>query len=271
MRLLAAITVPGTTTFLGTALLLGMTAATSYGQPSSPHRWLSEAPGEMVRLIDKGQVEIQIDDEKLRQTGKAALTIFRFALDFDYKFRAEWVERNPPSRAWQARITSWIEQPKVRPAHTICIGSNFQPTQPWQSSLMKHEMDHVAISTDPRLIKIIQRVLQRRKTWLESFEQSAQPTDAELRQRVEADVRKTVAAFETMIQAQYDLLDRVTLDGRAGFEDRRTFFEGLYNLEGLERSKFAFLEEVRSFVKDRLTTASAKKEVADHYQFVVPQ
>ncbi len=69
---------------------------------------------------------------------------------------------------------------------------------------MKHEMDHVAISTDPRLIKIIQRVLQRKKTWLESFEQSTQPTDAELRQRVEADVRKTVAAFETMIQAQYD-------------------------------------------------------------------
>ncbi len=91
MRLSAAMTISGRTTFLGTALFLCMLAATSYGQPSSPNRWLSEAPGEMVRLIDKGQVDIQIDDDKLRQTGKAALTIFRFALDFDYKFRAEWV------------------------------------------------------------------------------------------------------------------------------------------------------------------------------------
>lgn len=237
-------------------------------EDSSPHPWMSDAPGEFVRLIDKGNVSIQVDDELVRKSGKSAITIFRFALDFDYKFRSQWVESGARSGVWKAKITSWIDQPKVRPEHTICIPSKFNPKSPWQSALMKHEFDHVAISTDPRLIKIIQKVLERRKTWVEEFEQATMPRESEIRQRIEVEVGRTVKICETMIQAQYDELDKKSTDGMSSIENRQEFFLGMFSVQGLERCKFAFLADMRAFVSDRLSNDSTAKEVEEHYLYL---
>lgn len=235
---------------------------------AEPHPWLANAPGEFVRLIEKGNVRIQVDDDRIRRSGKAALTHFQFSIDFDFKYRPEWIPSTAQSGVWKAKITAWLDQPKINPEHIIYVPSTFRPEDPWRSRLLKHEFDHVAVSSDPRLVKIIQRILQRRKTWIESFEQPTRPTDSEIRERIRQDVERTVKSCELMIQSKYDELDKQSTDGLTALPDRMDFFVDLYSVEGLARSQFEHLDLVKSFVADRLSGDAAIKEIENHYLFL---
>jgi hypothetical protein len=254
---------------LCTAMMIGW-ASLGAAQTPENHPWIAHAPGEFVRLIDKGNVKIQVDDALIRKTGKSALTIFRFAVDFDYKFRVESMESGARTGSWKFRIVSWMDEPKIRQEHTIFIPSSFQPLEPWRSQLLRHEFDHISISTDPRLAKIFQRVLQRRKNWIAVFEQKDAPNESQLRERVQEDIAQTVKNFESMIQLQYDFLDKISSEGMATIDSRSEFFQDLYTVAGLERCRFEYLATIKSFVADRLTTSASKQEVAQHYLFLNP-
>jgi Cu/Ag efflux protein CusF len=237
-------------------------------QESKPHPWMASAPGEFVRLIDRGNVKITIDDERIAKAKKSALTLFQFSVKYDFKFRYEWIQGDPAETAWNARIIAWMDQPKVRLDHTICLQSTFQPREPWQSKLLKHEFDHVAISTDPRLVSIIQRVLQRRRNWVAKWEQDTQPSESDVRKRVQEEIDLEVKICEHMIQLQYDALDRESSDGLSDIRDRKPFFQELYSIQGLERCKFEYTDAIRSFVKEKLSSPTVESEVAKHYLFL---
>ena len=241
-----------------------------FAAPPEPHPWLAQAPGEYVRHIDRGNVQIKVDDERIRQSGKSALTLFQFVVDFDFKFRFEWIEANAQKGLWRARITAWMDQPKIRLDHTICIPSTYNPAKPWESKLMKHEFDHIAISTDPRMTKIINRVLQRRRTWVAEWEQETKPKEADVRDRIRQEISLEIKNCENMIQAQYDRLDKETSDGLVTIGDRMDFFFGLYTVAGLERCKFEYVDLVRDSIADKRAMSAAKKEVEQHYLFLTP-
>jgi len=233
-----------------------------------PHPWLADAPGEFVRLIDRGNVKIKVDDKRIRQANKAALTSFRFIVDYDFRFRYQWIESNRNENLWRAKIMAWMDQPKIRLEHTIFVPSTFTPTIPWQSNLLKHEFDHVAISTDPRLEKILKRVLQRRRVWVAEWDQATMPTENDLRAKIKDDLTFETKSFEKMIQSQYDQLDRESVDGLQDISDRQKFFLDLYTVAGLERTAFEYLDPVRDYLNDKSTDTRSRKDVDLHYLFL---
>ena len=251
-------------------LLVAATANQGIAQSGNAHPWLAAAPGEFVRLIDRGNVKIVVDDDRIRKSGKTALTLFQFVVDYDFKFRHQVLGFDKESRVWQAKIMAWIDQPKVRLDHTICIQSNFAPTSPWESKLLQHEFDHVAISTDPRMLKIIKRELQQRRQWVGKWEQNGAPTEQDVRKTIFEAITAEVKSLEQLVQSQYDVLDQESNQGLSDIHSRKDFFRRLYTVEGLERCKYVFNDGMREFVKVKLSNAASQKEVDGHYLFLVP-
>ena len=241
-----------------------------FAQNGVAHPWLADAPGEFVRLVDRGNVKIVVDDDRIRKSGKTALTLFQFVVDYDFKFRHQVLGFDQESRVWQARIVAWIDQPKVRLDHTICIQSNFAPASPWESKLLRHEFDHVAISTDPRMLKIIKRELQQRRQWVGKWEQNGAPTEQDIRKNIFEAITAEVKSFEQLVQSQYDYLDQESNQGLSDINSRKDFFRRLYTVEGLERCKYVFDDGMREFVKEKLSNTASQKEADGHYLFLTP-
>ena len=179
-------------------LLATATVNQGFAQSIKSHPWLADAPGEFVRLVDRGNVKIVVDDERVRKSGKTALTLFQFVVDYDFKFRHQVLGFDKESRVWQAKIMAWIDQPTVKLEHTICIQSNFAPAKPWESKLLRHEFDHVAISTDPRILKIIKRELRQRRQWIAKWEQNGAPTEQDVRKIISEAITAEVKSFEQL-------------------------------------------------------------------------
>ncbi len=249
---------------------LALFACNTAGQSAKPHPWLTEAPGEFVRLVDRGNVNIVVDDDRIRKAGKSALTLFQFAVDYDFRFRHQLLGYDSEANVWQAKIVAWMDQPKIKLEHTVCVQSNFTPDLPWESKLLRHEFDHVAISTDPRFLKIIKRSLQQRRQWIGKWTQSNAPTEQDMRESVLAAITAEVRSIEKLVQSQYDLLDQESSQGLTVINSRKEFFERLYTIEGLERCKFDMDKAMRAFVNSILSSVPNQKEVEVHYQFLIP-
>jgi len=241
--------------------------APSTADGDEPHAWLATAPGELVRFIDSGGVEIAVDDDRIRQAGKTALTVFQFKVDNDFRFRQHPLPQRNVKEEWQVKINAWMDQPKLKLSHRILIQSTFNPPMPWQSRLLLHEFDHVAISTDPRLLKIIKRLLAQRRQWTAKWVQPLPPSVSEVRERIEATFRGDVMRLDRLVQLQYDWLDSESANGQKEVGDRKEFFLGLYTLDGLDRCKFEMDETMREFVKQRISTPASLKEIEAHYRF----
>ena len=239
-------------------------------QSNKPHPWLAEAPGEFVRLIDRGNVKIVVDDDRVRAAGKTALTVFQFVVDYDFKFRHQLLGYDKQSQVWQTKIVAWMDQPKVKLDHKVFLLSTFTPASPWESKLLRHEFDHVAISTDPRVIKIIKRALQQKRQWVAKWEHATPPTEQDVRKNILATIVAEVATLERLVQSQYDLLDKESYQGVTAINNRTDFFKRLFSIPGLDECKYAMDETMREFVKEKLSNQVSQKEVEEHYLFLTP-
>ena len=251
-------------------LLVAASSNLAVAQSIKPHPWLADAPGEFVRLIDRGNVKIVVDDDRVRNAGKAALTVFQFVIDYDFKFRHQFLGYDKQTQVWQAKIVAWMDQPKVKLDHKICLQSTFAPPSPWESVLLRHEFDHVAISTDPRLIKIIKRALQQRRQWIAKWEQPTAPTEQDIRKNILETIVSEVTTLERLVQSQYDLLDKETNQGLSDISKRSEFFRRLYSLPRLDDCKYAMDDAMREYVKNKLSNQASQKEVEAHYLFLTP-
>ena len=251
-------------------VLVAATGVALLAQSSMPQPWIAEAPGEFVRLIDRGNVNILVDDDRVRKAGKTALTVFQFSVDYDFKFRHQLIGYDRESQTWQAKIVAWMDQPKIKLDHKVFFQSTFAPALPWESKLLRHEFDHVAISTDPRMLKLIKRSLQQRRQWIAKWKQATAPTELEIRQNIMETLTAEVRSFEQLVQSQYDYLDRESNQGISAIHSRTDFFKGLYSIEGLDRCKYVLDDAMREYVKFKLSTISIQKEVEGHYLFLNP-
>jgi len=238
-------------------------------QNAEPHPWLADAPGEFVRLIDRGNVSIVVDDERIRKAGKTALTIFQFSVDYDFKYRQQLLGFDSKTNTWQAKMIAWMDQPKLKLEHKICIQSTFNPSLPWESRLLRHEFDHVAISSDPRILKIMKRMLQQRQQWTATFEQVNRPTEKDFRKCILERITTQVRTIEMLVQSQYDYLDQESAQGVTNIVDRKEFFTRLYTMEGVDRCKIELGDSTRDYVKQLLSSEANQKEIDGHYLFLV--
>ena len=226
----------------------------AYGQRSrtSAHPWLATAPGEYVRLIQAGEVRIETDDERLQKEKKQALTFFTLTIDYRFTMQYKLLDSSPEQQS--VRVTVRYKKPTSRVKHRIALESNFNPASPWTSALLMHEMDHVAISTDPRLEKWIENYFAIEKTWDFTWNQSTKPTDDQIQKKIIEKSQGMTLDVERWIQFLYDELDSESIHGTRDISNRSRFFASLYSPETVVKSKIdPFLtltsEQIKSVAK----------------------
>ena len=218
-------------------------------QRAAAHPWLATAPGEFVRLIQAGEVSIEEDDERLRKEDKQALTFFTLTIDYRYAMKYQTVESGPERQV--VRVNVRYKKPTSQIVHRIIVGSDFKPALPWANPLLIHEMDHVAISTDPRLEKWIENFFAVERNWEFTWQQSTKPTDGQIQKKIVEKSQELTLDVERWIQFLYDQLDSESFHGTQDIANRSKFFAQLYSVETVAKCKIAsFLaltqEQVRS-------------------------
>ena len=224
------------------------TATVALGQsPIDRSKWLSTAPGEYLRLIQAGNVSIQASDDLLQQKDKVGATEFKLQIGYRYTYTIESVEEREGTQLARLRVT--YQRPKFRITHVIHVESDFSPPDPWSNRLMKHEMDHLAISTDPRIRAIVDGVLGSTASYEFRWEQSTSPSDKQIREEINRASTERISDVEKIIQLAYDQLDDRSMQGNRKIESRGAFFQGLFIARWLQETN---LKTFRSYAAQEM-------------------
>ena len=232
----------------------------------SPHHWIDTAPPGFARLISLGRVQIKIDDQRLDDARKQALTHFKIKADYRYLYTQQSTRVEPKNDGgYVAKINARIAVPEIEILHNISIRSGFKPRDPWKSPLMKHEFDHVSISTDPRLLKLLKKILNGKISFEVRWTSEEQFSDELVSRAIKAEINTQIAEIERVVQANYDRLDRETRDGTMDAKDWEALFRSMYDVDSLRTLKFLYLDATKSIVQD-----SRDKDVLEHYSLLAP-
>jgi hypothetical protein len=164
---------------------------------------------------------------------------------FSLKFEHTWKYRYSRSKKdgkTTVKVTPHTVTPTVEMHHTIRLPIRYA-SQKWSGRLLRHELDHVAVSSDPRpalLLEYLATHLPPIKHELADGETA----DSALYKRLvnEALDRRKDAVVE-LIQQNYKRLDEVSQHGTVPIPDRAGFFADLYSKERLASLEFPFAAE----------------------------
>lgn len=230
---------------------------------SKPHPWLNLAPTEYLRLIDAGNVELKVDDAFLDRNQKNAVTVFKVLVDLTFSTNFKVTPSNNGKS--NVRFTVRYGKPKLRMDHTIILRSTLRPVDPWKDIVLQHEMDHVAISTDPRLALMVNYLYSEPQTWDELIESTSPPSSATIEEQVQRRSKILIEQIERAIQIQYDWLDQKTNQGMSSMDKRSEFFWSLYSPELFNDATLPDLRSLKQRTIERWTDSVASK-IEMHYR-----
>lgn len=213
-----------------------------------PHPWLADVPPALARLVDIGRVEIEEDQPAVEAAGRTALTVFSFSLAYRMRYRINELGKGNDGKP-RIRILVNFDDVTVLPSHKIQLSKYFRPTKPWESALLQHEFDHVAISSDPRMLAMLCSLDGRRSTLVVAMEEAGKPKDDWAKTKIEESTKVFRLAVEKLVETYYERLDEATQHGLRGIDDRKKFFTRIYSVEDLEKAQFPYVDDVRTSVE----------------------
>jgi len=254
-----------------TAILFAAAPETSFGQNLTtsaksddesdqfPHPWILDSPPTMSRLIDVGHVRILVDDTAVLAEQRSALTLFFIRIQHQMRFRIRSVTKDSQGRRDAVVLVKFIS-PSVLVEHEIRLLGSYRPVKPWESMLLLHEMDHVAISSDPRLLKLLKGLLYSPTTLRISLPDGSEKDQELIQEAIEKRLTVKLEAIRNIVREYYLRLDDQSNHGLKDLKIRRDFFAELYTWKDLESLKFPYLSEVKTLVSSK-----DSNEVEKHY------
>jgi len=186
-----------------------------------------------------------VDDLEVRNAQRTAVTLFNIEVQYNVRYTRTSLRRtNEETRG--ASIQARFLNTKITLEHEIKLTSSYQPENPWGSRLLLHEMDHVAISTDPRLMKILKSLLQTPAQLNIALSADAEQDDTSIMQAIHDLQRLRQDSVQKIVQQYYDRLDQQSNKGLDDIDQRIEFFLALYSKRDLESLEFPYLTEIRS-------------------------
>lgn len=152
--------------FVWFAMLPTVRAQESPGQEETPPRWqtirldeLPEPPPELRPVLARGQITFLVGGERpsvlapSRSTdaqGRVFAAETQFHLSYSFKTHCRWQWADSPAEK-RLRIAVRFDQLQLDAQHQIWLRDLPERTPFWDSPLVRHELDHVRLSSDPRL------------------------------------------------------------------------------------------------------------------------
>ncbi len=183
---------------------------------------LPAPPGAIDDLLKLGDVSFAFgppetdsapETDSTRATGPTLAGKTTYRINYDYRARSRWRVVNAAGRR-RVVITVRYVSVVLNPSHLVWLRLRPSSSDFWQSRLMLHELDHVTISSDPRLAARFEKMLHDSKV-IEQEIPAAVVVDASLVDRiVDEHVDEVFQRVSDMVDIRYTELDRVTQHGR---------------------------------------------------------
>jgi hypothetical protein len=217
----------------------GLTVETACGLERPP------APPDLQPLIKAGRVAFKFYDPQKDPRQHSGLATFKVTLT--YKHRPALRRDMKGGRTRRIVVPHFIKL-AVHIRHEVLLPNDIATETFWSDTLVRHEFDHVAISSDPRVTRLLQHMLRNLR--IEIAEQTL-ADEKRLNQLITDEVEKRGHAIHGLLEANYLLLDQATEHGTRPLPDREAFFQSLFTKTNLDEMKFPYLGEVVDLL-DRL-------------------
>jgi hypothetical protein len=207
------------------------------------HPWLADVPPHLRRLVELGQVHIQTDEAKVSAADRTALTEFQFQTVYHMRFFPAR-DGSPKDKKSTYRIGVRFTRFRSTLEHRISLSESYKPTKPWESPLLLHEFDHVAISSEPRIIAIFNCLEGASVTLEVPTEASGKPDREAHEQATKTYVHDFQREVERIVNEAYVELDERSNNGLQVLPDRKKFFLSLYTGDWLKEKQFSYIDQV---------------------------
>ena len=207
-------------------------------------------PPYFQKLIDTGNVEFEFYDPRSTRHEHRGHTQFHLHVANECSFHRRWEVNR---RRQHLTITLRIVNITYRLTNTIRLPERFDSDSDWRwnHSLVRHEFDHVAMSTDPRVRMLIEHLYGGIRKIERTLPLGKKIDDRLTLDIVDEEIAPLRKAVLEALLANQNLLDDVTRHGVRPIPDRAVFFRSLFTGANLREIEFPYLVEVADLVKTR--------------------
>ena len=213
--------------------------------------WAADDQAEIVEWIrsaeESGLLKVDFYDPQKPTKAYPGWTDFEYTVEYKFNHRTRWKPTKKNTFAVTIAPTFTSIEPIV--SHVIKLPSTIDPALWHESVLGRHELDHVAIGSHPRLIMLSTYLLKNMRTLNRSADRVADVTPKWAEDSVTAEVSDRRRAIQGLISTNNEKLDVVTSHGGRVLREREVFFDRLYMKENLDDSKFPYIGEALNLLE----------------------
>lgn len=199
------------------------------------------APQELKRLIAHGKVKVVYDSDPEFVMAGRGWADFLVRLDHSFKYDLEKSRKNG---RWKVQVAITKMEAKIELTHLIRMPASFKSPDIWQSQILRHEFDHVAVSLDPRAMLLLRHLVEHLTNIERTLEPGESPSNGLIARLVNEEIDRRRQAVIELMRQNNRLLDKLGAHGLQPIPNRAAFFAKLYTKEHLAEQKFPFVEEV---------------------------
>jgi len=175
---------------------------------------------------------------------------------FDYKYKA--LEEGD---ARELELTVSNVRLQIAERHVVRLPLAFHRADVWETQLLLHEFDHVAVSGDQRIRLLLAEVCGKLPTIAVQLVDDKKPDDAFLGKLVNKEINRRKDAVVNLARANYVLLDKVSEHGKVPVPQRERFFTQLFTRANLRQHRFPYLEQVSKLLESEAYRAVKPKHL----------
>jgi hypothetical protein len=174
---------------------------------------LAKPPDSIQELITAGRVKFEAGQrsESAPSTGAPGITAeTHYRIAYNYDSRSSW---KLISRGRRVVVTVRYGHIQWQPTHTIWFRNQPASEDFWSNKLVLHELDHVRISSDPRLARRFNQLLKETSVLNRAVADGEVVNRQYVDSLVDQHVAKIFAEISDLIAIRYKELDRITNHG----------------------------------------------------------
>ncbi|GAA5510567.1 hypothetical protein [Novipirellula caenicola] len=196
---------------------------------------LPPPPAEIASLIEVGKVQFVYgprpesmqsrllpgDSSAALRKGRRLAATTEYRMGYHYRSRNRWKfggqDRNAESR--EVRITMRFSDVRLEIEHTVWFRKRPASETFWTDRLVLHELDHVRISTDPRLEKRFRDLLRSNTSITRTMKRGETVDESSIHPAVDSHVTDLFSRISDLVDIRYQELDRLTDHGLKAFPE----------------------------------------------------
>lgn len=204
-----------------------------------------DAPKFAKALMENDLLEIRFYDPATEPRKFLGETRFDLDCIYKFKFKAKTTQRG---RTRKAGIRVTFTQVKVVCKSTVYLPKSYENKDDfWSTKLVRHEMEHVRINSDPRITLLIEFLTKMNTRFEVQLSSNESVNNESVKELLDDRTRLRREAVNSLIQFNHDDLDKVTGHGGTG-KIEESFFAQLFTKKNIENGKFEYSRTVARYL-----------------------